>query len=259
MLVDFGIAKLYDPTLKTATGAQAVTTGYSPPEQYAGGSSERPVHEVFLDDYYIDILEVTNENYAACVAENHCQPQDNTSSYSRSSYYNSQDFTNYPVIFVSWNDARSYCNWRGARLPTEAEWEKAARGGLKGKHYPWGDEFDGNLLNFCDRNCPFDDIAEKNYDDGYADTSPVGSYEPNGYGLYDMVGNVWEWVADWYDENYYENSLDENPQGPTASQFVVLRGGSWSYYKNGSRTSFRLGLNPLESYSGVGFRCAVSP
>ena len=221
-------------------------------------TSEEPVHSVMLDDYYIDQYEVTNACYAACVDEGVCNPPILTDDLSRGEYYGSSTYADYPVLFINWHGAQTYCQWRGARLPTEAEWEKAARGGLEGKFYPWGDTFDGERVNFCDRNCEFSH-ANQDYDDGHKNTAPVGSYAPNGYGLYDMAGNVWEWVADWYDEDYYANSPDSNPGGPASGQYRVLRGGSWyNHFGFYYRAALRYKYDPSSQYSIVGFRCARS-
>jgi formylglycine-generating enzyme required for sulfatase activity len=221
-------------------------------------TDEERIHTVTLEDYYIDQYEVTNARYKACVDAGVCDPPGEVSSYTRSSYYGNSQYDDYPVIYVSWDDAKAYCEWRGARLPTEAEWEKAARGGLEGKLYPWGDGFDGSRANFCDRNCTYN-WANKDYNDGYADTAPVGSYAPNGYGLYDMAGNVWEWVADWYDGGYYGVSPSNNPTGPSTGEYRVLRGGSWHYIGVSLRVATRLRYDPSNRFNGIGFRCALSP
>jgi formylglycine-generating enzyme required for sulfatase activity/serine/threonine protein kinase len=207
----------------------------------SGGINEGPVHTVTLDAFWMDQTEVTNGMYAQCVAAGECSPPVDTSSYSRSSYYGDAVYADYPVISVAWSQAAAYCRWAERELPTEAQWEYAARGGLAGALYPWGDTFDGSLANFCDANCSLS-WANPNFNDGYADTAPVGSYPANGYGLFDMAGNVWEWVADWGGEH-----------------LRLLRGGSWYYVEDTLRVSFRYTLDPGNTYDGNGFRCARSP
>ncbi|MFZ5883520.1 MAG: SUMF1/EgtB/PvdO family nonheme iron enzyme [Chloroflexota bacterium] len=222
-----------------------VPAGEFPMGSEKGASDERPVHTVYLDAFYMDTYEVTNALYRACVQAGACTPPHQTTSYTPSSYYGNPDFDDYPVIYVDWNMAKTYCEWRGARLPTEAEWEKAARG-TDGRTYPWGEGID------CDK---------ANYYGCVGDTTKVGSYE-NGkspYGPYDMAGNVWEWVADWYDENYYDRSPSRNPQGPSSGSSRVLRGGSWNYNDDNVRASFRHWLVPDLWSNYIGFRCSRSP
>jgi len=176
----------------------------------------KPVHTVYLDSYYIDKYEVTNVLYEDCVSANICLPPLSTSSVTRKTYYGDSDFDNYPVMYVSWNMAKTYCEWRGDRLLTEAEWEKAARS-TDGRTYPWGENLDCSFANYfgCTR-----------------DTTPIGSYKKgiSVYGVYDLVGNVAEWVADWYSDSYYAISPLTNPQGPASGSYHVVRGSSYPTY-----------------------------
>ena len=162
----------------------------------------------------------------------------------------------HPVVMVTWEDADAFCRWRGGRLPTEAEWEFAARG-PDNATYPWGESFETGLLNFCDSNCP-NSWADSRVDDGYEFTAPAGSY-PGGaswVGALDMLGNVYEWVNDWYDRDYYDRSPSLNPQGPEVGASRAQRGASWRDYDDAIYNTQRFGDPPATADANTGFRCA---
>jgi formylglycine-generating enzyme required for sulfatase activity len=217
-------------------------------------AEETPQHSVSLDAYWIDQTEVTNRQYAACVADNACTKPQSGGSLSHNDYYQNSKFSGYPVIFVTWGQASAYCAWAGRRLPSEAEWEKAARG-VDGRIYPWGNLFDGTQANYCDINC-VDGWKDSHYDDGYTDTSPVGEY-PGGasvYGAFDMAGNVYEWVADWYGP--YSRTSQANPAGPASGQEHMIRGGSWGDDLAHVRTAVRSHIGDMNYAANfIGFRC----
>ena len=236
-------------------------------KEYAGGrvlgicqavsfDDEKPAHTVALDGFWIDRTEVTNGQYQRCVEAGDCLPPVDTGSYTRESYYGDPAYDDYPVIWVTQSQAADYCAWAGRRLPTEAEWEYAARG-PEGRLFPWGDEFDGTRLNYCDAGCGTG-VQDKTVNDGYAETAPVGSF-PTGIswcGALDMAGDVREWVADWF--GYYSSERQVNPKGPSSGDSHIPRGGCWLDTPDNTRSTNR-GENAIDyTRHKVGFRCAAN-
>jgi formylglycine-generating enzyme required for sulfatase activity len=193
---------------------------------------DRPPHKVYLDAYFIDTHEVTNAQYAQFVKATGRKPP---------YHWTAPVDDKLPVFNVDWADASAYCAWAGKRLPTEAEWERAARGGLEGADYPWGDKFDAKLALH-----------------NAAEPRPVGQFPPNGFGLYDMAGGVSEWCSDWFERLYYEKSEPRNPKGPPKGEYKIIRGGAWSDSPKRITVFFRNWVRPNQRTPNVGFRCARS-
>jgi len=222
---------------------------YVPEGEFLMGSSdiynvndEQPQHTVYLDAYWIDHTEITNEMYRKCFTDGGClQPNDDEFSTLELTYNNSA-YNNYPVVNVRWDQARAYCEWAGRQLPTEAQWEKAAKG-TDDQLYPW-------LLRGPDPTLA-------NYEGVRGETAEVGAF-PQGaspFGAMDMAGNVWEWVADWY--GFYFSGIETNPTGPTAGSEKIIRGGSWNFNESNLRTTNRQPIVPNEYNYGIGFRCVL--
>lgn len=235
---------------------------------------ERPPHRVHVDDFLLGVHPVTNLEYARFVRETgHRAPaiyelplvvtagnrererafRSSGQPYVWTESDPPRDRLDHPVTLVRWDDAVAYCAWlsaatgRAVRLPTEAEWEKAARGGLDAKRFPWGDRLDRNLANFLS------DPAQK----ASQGTTPCRSYPPNGYGLFDMTGNVWEWVHDWYDSGYYSSSPPRNPDGPDQGPLRIVRGGAWLVGDIRMLSCSHRHKVPADTYSyTIGFRIA---
>jgi len=206
--------------------------------------AEEPEHNVYLDAFWIYRVEVTNAMYERCVEGQACPRPAQDHSNTHSEYYGNPTYADYPVIYVSWVHATSYCRWAGGRLPTEAEWEKAARG-TDGRLFPWGDASPSSQqANFRDS--------------GYRDTVSVGTYSGavSPYGVLDMAGNVWEWTFDWFQSAYYDVTPYENPRGPASGSSRVMRGGSWHNTADGVRTVARASIKPDDTFDTLGFRCA---
>lgn len=209
-----------------------------------GEPGETAEHIVSLDAFWIDQNEVTNRQYALCVAAGACTEPGQSRSYDRETYYGNSDFDEFPVVFVNWEQAAAYCTWAGRRLPSEAEWEHAARGD-DDRRYPWGNDV------------PNDTLA--NFNHLFIDTRPVGSF-PEGvspFGVNDMAGNVAEWVNDWFIEQYYLRSPEQNPPGPSEGQVRTFRGGSFANVGENIRSTRRGHDSPQYNSSSVGFRCAA--
>jgi len=198
-----------------------------------------PVHKVKVDSFYMDKYEVTNKDYLKfCQETGHTLPE----FWNTDVFKSGENYLNYPVVGVNFSDAKKYAEWAGKRLPTEAEWEFAARGGLEGKDFPNGDVW-------TKEKAKQDSKGWKNL------IEAVGNDEPNGYGLYDMGGNVWEWVEDRHSETYYEESEYDNPKGPAKGSNRVIRGGSWHSGKMCKKVFYRKGLISNWCDFAVGFRC----
>ena len=242
--------------------AGAFQMGSNDPEAL---TSEQPIHTVYVDAFYIDAHEVTNADFKRFVLANPQWRKNRIPRFLHNGNYlaywdNSNNYppgeANHPVVYVSWYAAMAYAKWAGKRLPTEAEWEKAARGGRSGLKYPWGNTIHSTYAN---------------YGNNVKHTRAVGSYPANGYGLYDMSGNVWEWCLDKYDQHFYFSSPSRNPLSDVdtivylsliTGNYInlksarVLRGGSWSSPSRYIRVSDRYGSAPISAYSTYGFRCA---
>lgn len=227
---------------------------------HADDRDELPAHSVSVDAFWIDQLEVTNAMYMLCVQAQGCTPPLDWASDRRPTYFNDEDYKDYPVVHVTWEQAQDYCIWADRRLPTEAEWERAARGD-DFRTYPWGDEPPS--------------VQYAHFSQPYGDTSRVGSYAVGAspFGALDMAGNVWEWVADFYSPQYYNDSPGNNPRGPqTSTTYLrVIRGGSFqdeSFNIRVSKRGSELGTNPSAPFdapdrdgrhsSKIGFRCVSS-
>ena len=195
-----------------------------------GKTNETPVHEVEIAPFYIEIHEVTVQEYSSFLEE---------SGYPQPAYWQPElDRPDDPVVGITWEAALAYASWSGKRLPTEAEWEYAARGGTAGTIYPWGNEPDRKHANFSSTGI-----------------APVKRFKPNGYGIHDMIGNVWEWCSDWYSDDYYKVSPRNNPQGPFSGTHKVLRGGTWYSNEEQVRITNRYySLPDIKSFH-IGFRC----
>lgn len=233
-------------------------------------TASEPVHTVLLGRYYIDANEVTNEAYAAFLNElgpepmcagQPCLDAGQSQIILQEGAFSPPADAGLPATGVTWYGAAAFCAWRGGRLPSEAEWEKAAAwhpDSATARRYPWGDAFDGTALNFCDASCT-EPQANPDFDDGFAELAPVASFE-NGRsaaGLYDMAGNVWEWVADIYAANYYTQSPAANPTGPETGEERVVRGGSWFDTANFMAAAIRFPSAPENADRTIGFRCAA--
>jgi len=208
-----------------------------------------PVHKVFLDSYWIYEHEITNQEYGLCVKDGDCLKPQKTYSSTRKNYFQNPDYGNYPVVFVDWYQAEKYCAWAGGELPSEAQWEKAARGVNDNRLFPWGNQAPSS--------------SRANFGNNIGDTTSVDEY-PDGaspYGVMNMSGNVYEWVADWYSADYYSKSPSQNPRGPSRSEInssiKVVRGGNWYWDAAYSSIAFHDYWDPEKTSWDVGFRCVI--
>ena len=242
-----------------------------------GNLPERPVHSVYVSGFYMGKTEVTKAQWD----EVYNWATNNSYSFDHAG---SGKAPGHPVHTVSWNDCVKWCNARsekegrtpcysskwdcnynanGYRLPTEAEWEKASRGGLNGKRFPWGNVITRGHANYYSSGYSYDTGSPLGYHPaydigGFPNTSPVGSFSSNAYGLYDMSGNVWEWCGDWYGNAYYASSPSTNPRGASSGSYRTTRGGSWEYDVADCRLAMRYGLTPSDTINRLGFRVCLS-
>ena len=244
-----------------------------------GFEDERPQHIVYLDAFWMDRTEVTVSMFRAFVQATGYEttaerqgwgkpwtagpmeaewPKVSGADWQHPRGPDSWAEDDHPVTQVSWEDAAAYCAWAGGSLPTEAQWAKACRG-TDGRMWPWGDTFDAKRLSSCGAQCPVERWKDDRFDDGYAFTAPVGSF-PEGaspYGALDMAGNLWEWVADWYSEDYYRQSPYENPSGPDSGTVRAMRGGAWYDTDVWATCTVRHQNPATDLYDDLGFRCAM--
>ena len=228
-----------------------------------------PQHLVELSPYFIDIHEVTNAEYRECAVAGACaQPSASAiRQYLNSDYYSNQKYDSYPVVGVNWNDGVNFCEWSGKRLPTEAEWEYAAKG-EDGQFFPWtrvpngyttSVVFGGStpLANYCDRDCSMENWNDTSLNDGWKGPAPVMSYPPGPFGLYDMAGNVTEWIQDYYGENFYQTSPRKDPVNTTWKDWRITRGGGWNNGIYHLTSMMRSAQSPSSPKAFIGFRCVM--
>ncbi len=266
VLVPGGYFRRGSDRMSLQSGLKVCRETYSHPDDCTTDwfQRESPRRDIELSPFYIDQYEVTNAQYSACVAAGDCQTLD----YSACNIYDPESGRwemggkgpgslkgpQHPVVCVSWHQADAYCRWAGKRLPTEAQWEKAARGHKDDREFPWGQNWEPTWLNWGE-------LAGFGKDDGFETSAPVGSFPKNvsPYGAYDMAGNVWEWTADWQDDAFYQHAPLKDPFNDLGGANRIVRGGSWSFAGNGARVAYRYFEQPEARDDALGFRCVQKP